>query len=150
MRGRIIRGVPALLALLVAGGAAALEPGLPTSISVQAVCPEPELERHVASVLQRELGSLPDVVVRDFNQGEWQLYLSLVRVRDGGSDDVLSYAVGWVIGSNDAERAAYHLRSFAVATFPADELDAWLARKVHAIDAEYFEPLRSPPAAASD
>ncbi len=150
MCGRITRGVPALLALLGANGTAALEPGLPTSVSVQVVGSEPELERHAMSLLQRELGSLPDVVVRDLNQGDWQLYLSLVRVRDGGSDDVLSYAVGWVIGSNDAERAAYHLRSFAVATFPSEELDAWLARKVRAIDAEYFEPLRAPPATASD
>ena len=150
MRGRITRVVPALLALLVANGTPALEPGLPTSVSVQVVGSEPQLERHATSVLHRELGSLPDVVVRDSDQGDWQLYLSLVRVRDGGSENVLSYAVGWVIGSGDPERAAYHLRSFAVATFPAEELDAWLARKVRAIDAEYFEPLRSPPAAASD
>ena len=149
MRGGLLP-IAALPTLLLAGGAPATEAELPTSVSLQVICPEAELERHVGGVLTSEFGGLPDVVVRDSNEGEWQLYLSIVRVRDGGSEDVLSYAVGWVIGSADAERVAYHLRSFAVATFPAEELDAWLARKVRAIDAEYFEPLRGETAAASD
>jgi hypothetical protein len=114
----------------------------PITVSAQVICSDPELESEIRDALQTELGRLPGVQLLPFNQGAHQLYLSVVRVRNTESEDAIAYAVGWVVGSADVEADAYHISSFAVATFPSADLDDWLHHKVLHIDDEYFAPLR--------
>jgi hypothetical protein len=137
-----LRTIAALaLALSVASPLAAAEP-VSITVSAQVICSDPELELEIRDALYTELGRLSGVEIRPFNKGAHQLYLSVVRVRSSDSEDAIAYAVGWVVGSADAEAEAYHISSFAVATFPSADLDDWLRRKVLHIDDEYFAPLR--------
>lgn len=137
-----MRTIAALaLALSVVSAPAAAEPARIT-VSAQVICSDPELESEIRDALYAELGQLSGVEIRPFNEGAHQLYLSVVRVRSSESEDAIAYAVGWVVGTADVEADAYHISSFAVATFPSADLDDWLHRKILHIDDEYFAPLR--------
>lgn len=136
------------IALALLAAAPARADAAPIPVSMRVICPEDDLERHFRGLVSAELAALPGVALVPFNEGRYQLYFSVVRIREKSTDDVLSYAVGWVVGLADPDSSSYHLSSFAVATFPSGELDRWIERKVQQIDAEYLAAARAEPSGA--